>query len=400
MKNIAIVNSVSDRSTGKISSGLQVYLNNNGYNAFLCYGHGEKIEGHNKYRIDFPVEHYFHAFMTRLFGKQGAYSIFATKRLIKFLEEKEIDTVFGVGLHGYYLNEKMFFDYIIEKNLKFIYVMTEEYAYLGKCGYSDGCLNYLDGCGHCPQLKEYPKSLFFDRTAQMYKIKKYAYENMKKAVFVGPKYTIEAGKKSPLLNGCNLAVVDEAIDTTFYSPRDTKSIRDELKIADEKIVILCIAPSSYPRKGTRYFLELARSFEGDDRFVFVHVGFTNKKEGLPTNFIPVRYISDQNKLAEFYSLGDLFVFPSLLDTMPNACLEALSCGTPLLCFDISGMSYLGPERIVKLVDAESVEQLKRVVSGTKKKDAEISQECREYALARYDNRFYYSKLVEAATTLD
>ena len=64
------------------------------------------------------------------------------------------------------------------------------------------------------------------------------------------------------------------------------------------------------------------------------------------------------------------------------------------------MSYLGPERIVKLVDAESVEQLKRVVSGTKKKDAEISQECREYALARYDNRFYYSKLVEAATTLD
>mgnify|MGYP004519853093 CR=1 FL=1 len=400
MKNVAIINSVSDRSTGKISSGLQNYLNDHGYNAFLCYGHGKRISGYNKYKIDLEIEHYWHALMARLLGRQGAYSILATKRLIYFLKKNKIDTVFGVGLHGYYLNEKILFDFISKQNIRFIYVMTEEYAYLGKCGYSDGCINYLSGCGKCPQLKTYPKSWFFDRTAQIYAMKKNAYTNLKKAVFVGPEYTIVSGKKSPLLAGCKTMIVDEAIDTTLYSPRNTKRLRQKLKIEDDKIIILCVAPSSYPRKGTKYFLKLAKLFVGNPKYVFIHVGFNGEKRDLPNNFIPVGYVSDQNKLAEYYSLGDLFVFPSLLDTMPNACLEALACGTPLLCFDISGMSYLGPSNIVTLVQAENVGQLKDVVNKVQKKSEKIVKECRNYALERYDNKYYFSKLVQAAVMLD
>lgn len=392
-KRVAIINSVPDKSTGKICCGLLEHFHKKSIKSFFCYGYGPRIKKENMYRIDTYPERYFHILMTRLTGYQGYYSLWATRRLLSFLDEKNINVIYGVGLHGYYLNEKMFFDYIAEKQISYIYIMTEEYPFYGKCGYSNKCTNYLTGCGNCPYLKEYPKSLFFDRTRQMFEMKRKAYYKIKeKSIFVGPEYTILEGKKSPLLDGIKTEVIDEAINTDFYFPRDTNNIKDELNITDEKVVILCIAPSSQGKKGTKYFTELARRFEDDNHYVFLHVGFTDSLKGLPKNYIPVGYVTDQEKLAQYYSIGDLFVFPSLLDTMPNTCLEALSCGVPLLCFNTSGMPYLGNDSVLKLVDPKNIDQLEEIVKMTGKKSLEQIKKCREYAVKRYSSKNYFERL--------
>lgn len=398
-ESIAIINSVADRSTGKIASGLLKYLISRKINAVLCYGRGKKPDSSNLYRIDYPIEFYVHALLCRITGFQGAYSRFATKRLIKVLKKRNVSTIFGIGLHGYYLNEKIFFNYVIENDIKFVYIMTEEYAYLGKCGYSNGCTNYLHGCGHCPQKKEYPKSLFFDRSAKIFRVKQEAYIRLKHKVFVGPEYTILAAKKSPLLNGIKTEIIDEAIDLSFYYPRDTKSIREELKIPNNKIVIVCVAPSAYWKKGTVYFHQLAEQMLKMEKFVFVHVGYTGDVSKCPSNLIPIGYEADQNKLAEYYSLADLFVFPSLLDTMPNACLEALACGSPLLCFNNSGMPYIADSTTATFVEPKNVEQMVDVVRKTSKKNNATIDICRKYAESRYDNQKYYQKLYNCSKEL-
>ncbi len=399
-KRVAIINSVAEKSTGKISYGLLNYLLGEGIEAVFCYGYGEKLDDPHTYRIDYTIERYIHAFLARLTGYQGAFSTFATKRLIKYLDKKNVNTIYGVGLHGYYLNEKMLFDYIADRGISFVYIMTEEYAFYGKCGYANKCLNYLKGCGDCPYLREYPSSWLFDRTAEMFQMKKNAYERIKeKSVFVGPEYTITAGKKSPLLSGIKTEIIDEAIDTDFYAPRDTEQLRKELNIIEDKIIIICVAPSDQGKKGTKYYTELARRLENDERYVFVHVGYVDHNRDLPSNYIPIGYVRDQELLAKYYSLGDLFVFPSLLDTMPNACLEALSCGTPLLCFDTSGMSYLGPREIVELVETKNVDQMYQYVVNIGKKSRELSQKCRDYAIKRYDRRLYYKRLLEASNSI-
>lgn len=400
-RNVAIINSVADKSTGKICYGLLNYLLDVGIEAIFCYGYGEKLKDPNTYRIDYSFERYVHAFLARVTGYQGAYSTWATKRLIKYLKKKNINTIYGVGLHGYYLNEQMFFDYVADQKINFVYIMTEEYAFYGKCGYANKCINYLTGCGNCPYLKEYPKSWFLDRTAEIFKMKKREYEKIKThAVFVGPEYTITAGKKSPLLKDMQIEIIDEAIDTDFYVPKDTTQLRKDLKIADDKVVIVCVAPSNSGKKGTKYYTELARRFENNESYAFIHVGYVDVNKNLPKNYIPIGYVKDQDKLAEYYSIGDLFVFPSLLDTMPNTCLEALSCGTPLLCFDISGMSYLGPKDIVELVEVKSVDQMCQVIYKTKKKTRTLSKKCREYAISRYDRKVYYKKLMDVLSLLE
>lgn len=400
MKNVAIINSCNDGSTGKIAVCFEKQLRDSGFHSLLCYGRGLKSETPSHYRIDTVPEVLFHAFMCRLTGYQGYFSRFATWRLIRKLRKENIDTVYGIGLHGYYLCEKMFFNYLIKDQINFVYVMTEEYAYLGRCGYSADCTRYLTGCGRCPQLKEYPKSWFFDQSARVFKMKKDAYPKLKRKIFVAPEFVIECAKKSPLMNGIPTAILDESIDLSFFYPRDPNIMRRELNIDDSKIVILCIAPMSYPRKGCKYFVELAKRFVDDNRYIFVHVGFNQgDKKTLPVNYIAITYEADQERLACYYSMADLFVFPSFLDTMPNACLEALACGSPLLCFDTSGMPYIANREVGTFVELGNVDELARVVRETKHKDKDTINRCRKYAESRYDNREYYKKLISIGESL-
>ena len=194
--------------------------------------------------------------------------------------------------------------------------------------------------------------------------------------------------------------MDEAIDVKVNTPKVTTSLRRELGIKDEQIVIGCVAPFSYPRKGVKYLVEAARRLENDSRFVFVQVGYDVKdKSGLPKNYIPIGYVSNQEVLTQYYSLADLFVFPSLLDTMPNACLEALSCGSPLLCFNISGMPYMADDTVMTLVESMNVDQMVEVIKNTKRKTRETIDACRNYAIKRFDSQKYYEKLESLMNSL-
>ena len=401
MKNVAIINNGDAGSTGNIAKNLQKSLTAEGYNCIFCYGRGEEGNNNDTYRIDTEFELKCHALLTRITGRQGFYSNRATERLLELFANREIDTIYIVCIHGYYINEKRLYEYIANKHIRLIHIMIDEYAFTGKCAYCNNCKRYLNGCGHCPHKKEYPATQLFDGSSEVFNMKKKAYAKLQNAIFVGPQFVVNQAIQSPLFKAnknVQLSVLDEAIDVDIYSPRDTKSLQQQLGIDDGKIIITCVVPyygGKNDRKGGRFFIELARRFESDSRFAFVHVGYRNNKpENLPSNYIPVGFIKDQNLLAEYFSLGDIFVFPSLLDTMPNACLDALACGTPLLCFDISGMPYIANNEVGSFVEAENVDRLCEIVNKTQPKTQELVCKCREYALSRYDSKKYNEKLIE------
>lgn len=400
MKNIAVVNSCNDGSIGKIARKLHNYLLDNGYNSTFYYARWDEIDDRNSFKFESNVEVKLHGLLCRVSGEEGCFSTHATKKLIKFLEWEPLDAIYVVNLHGYYLNASMFLEYVAKKDIPLIYIAGDEFPFWGKCGYNVDCDHYLNECRKCPGYKEYPNSWFFDRAHSMYLKKKKAYDAIEKIAFVGPEFTINQARKSPLVKEKRLEIVDEAVDVNFYHPRDTKNLKQELGISDDKIVLVCVAPMSNERKGCRYFIETARRLEHDDRFIFVHAGYNIKdKTNLPHNYIPISYLADQEVLAHYYSMADLFIFPSLNDTMPNTCLEAMSAGSPILGFNISGMPYIAPAPINTLVEPRNVDQLVEVVLKTKKKDRNIVEMCRDYAVKRYDNELYHKRLIEIGESL-
>ena len=394
MNNSAIINTCDWGSTGKIAKGLRQYLKNQGCQVLFCYGRGEKRDNNDFYRFCNSYEVYLHYANTKLTGKLNDSSKIATKRLIERLRQKEVKEVYLVNLHGYILNEQMFLEYLASDNIRVVYIMADESAFLGNCAYRLGCEEYLNGCIICKNIRGIAKIICPEASGNAFIVKKKLYEQKKNIVYVGPEFVVLAAQTSPLMEGKRLEIVDEAIDVSVNVPRDTMALRKYWGIKDDQMVIGCVAPYSYSRKGVRYFVEAARRLENDGRFVFVQVGFDIKdKSFLPKNYIPIGYVNEQQLLTEYYSLADLFVFPSLHDTMPNACLEALSCGSPLLCFNTSGMPYMADDTVMTLVEPGNVDQMVEVIQKTKKKDETIINTCRNYALKRFDNQKYFERLV-------
>lgn len=391
---IAIINTVCIGSTGKIATGLQRYLISQGKDAIMCYGRGPAPDTPN-YRFCSQIEVYLHYQMQHISGQYCIGSKRATRRLVSFLKNNNVEAVFLVNLHGYYLNEKILFDFLCEKKIRVVYIMADESACWGNCTYANGCKLYLQECFNCKNISGLQKMLFREVSHKAFCIKRNAYNKMN-ATFVAPEFVIKSVQNSLLLKDKKLEVVDEAIDVSVSKPRDAKVLKAQLGINDDKIVITCVAPYApgYERKGVPFFIETARRLEYDDRFVFLHVGYSYKdKSHLPSNYKAIGYVDNAEELSYYYSMGDLFVFPSLADTMPNACLEALACGTPLLCFNISGMPYLGDESVLTLVEAQNIDQMVDVILKTKKKTQLQIETCRNYALERYDNKKYFERLV-------
>lgn len=403
MSNFAVINVCSDGSTGKITTGLFKYLQKKGFNSFFFYSRGPILDEKNAIKFESSFEIMVHAALGRLTGLQGFFSYFATRKLIGALKRKSITHVFAGNLHGYYLNETMLLNFIADTGIKLVYFMFDEYPFLGKCAFTKGCEEFRNECKKCQRKKDYPQSLFFNTAHCLYNRKRRNYQKIAdNCVFVAPEFEIKLALQSPLMKGMRTYVADEAIDTTFFMPRNVSSFKKKLGISENKFVCVCIALFNNIKhpKGAAYFIKLAESLKDESNYIFVHVGYLLKEKAfLPKNYIPIGFVHDQNELANYYSLADLFVLPAIAESMPNTCLEALSCGSPLLCFDYGGMSKIAPEDIATFVEPYNVDALKEAVLKTRKKDQSIINRCRNYAIERYDDQKYFGKVFEISETL-
>ena len=66
--------------------------------------------------------------------------------------------------------------------------------------------------------------------------------------------------------------------------------------------------------------------------------------GLEKNFDLVShnwgYIDSPEELAKIYSSMDILLYPTLSDNLPGVVMESLSCETPVVSFDVGGVSDL------------------------------------------------------------
>lgn len=400
MEISAIINTSDFGSTGRIATGLQGYLLSKGERCILCYGQGTQRDDDERYKFSGFCDMAFHKINNIFTGSLCCASVLATNRLVKRLRKLKVRKVYLINLHGLYLNEHILFNYLVNDGIHVVYIMADESAFLGNCFYRNGCEKYKSECKGCHLQNSIQRICKPEASHKAYLIKRKAYAQMS-AVYVAPEFVIRSAKESPLLAGCRTEIIDEAIDVNKNCPKDTTELRQSLGIDDNKTVIGCVAPFNNPRKGVKYYLEAARQLENDDRFVFVQVGYNESfKIDLPKNYIPIGFVDNQESLAEYYSLADLFVFPSLADTMPNACLEALACGSPLLCFNVSGMPFIGDETVMKLIPEKDVRQMVEVILKTSKKDETVINTCRKYALWRYDSQKYFQKLENTMNSLN
>ncbi len=396
MKVLIFNTFVEGTSTAKIATGLYRKLKENGDECIILYGAGDVSNNPDFYKVSNEIDIKIQWAANQLTGVHGAFAPFSLKRAKRIIEEFQPDIIQLFNMHYYYMDIYGLFSYLKKNNYPIVYSMLDEYPYLGYCCYAYDCDQFQTGCLDCDYKRfknEYPRNLLFNGSAKTVRLKEKAYSDYNKLVFTGPRWVIERAQSSYLLKNKNMVEIDEFIDTErTFLPQNTDELRKKHKL-EKKTVILNVAPSKDERKGVKYYVEMAKRITRKD-VVFIHVGYQHETSNLPDNFIPIPFVKDQNVLAQYYSLADLFVCTSLADTMPNVCLDALACGTPVVGFDITGVPYVAEKPLGVFVKPRDVRTLADIVTDTMPKNQDIIDKCREYALSRYSPQTFFEKLYD------
>lgn len=257
-------------STGKIVYDLYQYLKSVGREVAVCYGRGEQIKEENVYKFGIDFETYLHAALSRISGYNGCFSLISTMRLINYMEKFQPDLIHIHELHAYFVNINILMSYIKRKKIPVVWTFHCEYMYTGKCGHAYECQRYKSGCGDCPAVQQYPKSLFFDKTKQMFEWKKRLLEDLD-FVIVTPSEWLKQRVQTSFLNNKRVEVIHNGIDTEVFSPQNSEKLRKELGVSIEKKIVLAVAPDILSdNKGGRQVIELAKKM--GENFFFILVG--------------------------------------------------------------------------------------------------------------------------------
>ena len=137
--------------------------------------------------------------------------------------------------------------------------------------------------------------------------------------------------------------------------------------------------------------------KGIKGFTFVYVGYdTTEYENLTDgSIIKIPYVESLDKFAELMSLADVFISTTYADTVPNAVINALGCGTPVCAFNIGGMRSIRKkdEEVLKIVPFGNVQGLKDAVLSIKRKSDDVIIRCRNLVYDDFSSKSVMDKYV-------
>jgi glycosyltransferase involved in cell wall biosynthesis len=226
---------------------------------------------------------------------------------------------------------------------KFVWTLHDMNPFTGGCHHADGCVAYQSGCAQCPQLSgtidvSYAGRVLADKTGALDVL-----ADDQLTIVAPSKWLLELAQQSPVTR--RFRHVQIANPTLAAQPLadDRDQLKHELGLPPDKKIVLFISDNlRNPRKGIDLLWQAARLMPRLRAVHFVGIGNrTDAPKELSISF-PGR-VTDERTLARYLACADVLVSPSVMENAPLTVIEALSCGTPAVAFNVGGVSELIPE---------------------------------------------------------
>ena len=319
--------------------------------------------------------------------------------IVKKINDHKADIV-----HLHWINAGMLRIEDLNKiNAPLVWSLHDMWAFTGGCHYSGGCESYLLSCGKCPILNSKIEN---DLSKKLFIRKSNVYSKLTNLTVVGlSKWLAQCAKKSELFKDKAIVNLPNPIDTEMFRPLDKEAARKTFNLPNDKKLILfgSMSATSDIRKG---FNELREALKILQRPSIGLVVFGNDlpKEDILYGFQAyyLGNINDDHRLNQLYNAADVMVVPSIEENLSNAIMESLSCGTPVVGFDIGGNGdmithkkdgYLAKERDVK----DLSQGIDWVLNHPDAKG--LSKNARNKVLANFESRLVSKKYVEMYKTI-
>ncbi|WP_394127407.1 glycosyltransferase [Vibrio hepatarius] len=219
----------------------------------------------------------------------------------------------------------------------------------------------------------------------------------------------ECASNSELLKNNHHTVIPNTLDRNIFKPLNKTYCRELLGLPLDKKLVLFGAFNSKddPRKGFRFIRAAIDELNLNDMAADIEFVIYGSDQQPSEHFgkIKANYIgkfADEISLSVIYNAVDLFVAPSMQDNLPNTILESQACHTPVIAFDIGGVSDMVIDGVTgHLIEPYDVEQLSlNIINALENKsvfdfDIKVDERFTEEKIARYYIELYEELLNNA-----
>jgi len=275
------------------------------------------------------------------------------------------------------------------------------WSFTGHCAYSYDCERWKIGCGRCPYPNSFP-AIKRDGTRLEWKLKDWLYDRSNLTIVSPSRWLTEQAKQS-LLNRFPIHHIPNGVNVNAYEPLDPELSRASLEIPKNKNVIMFGAVDlKEARKGgdilTHALSLLPKSLKDDAVLLTMGDGGESFAKTVGMEAVNLGFISNDRFKALAYSAADLFVLPTHADNLPLALQESMSCGTPMVSFNVGGVPDLVRPGITGcLADLGNANDFCNGITQLLEDDTlriQMSQNCRKIALNEYSIELQAKRYIE------
>ena len=273
----------------------------------------------------------------------------------------------------------------------------------GGCHFIGDCTGYKDGCMNCGAVTPLWCNNF---AAHNVKYRKRVYDEVKPVVW-GNAYMQQFYREAYLLKDARCETSLPLINTELFKPLDKAVARKQLDI-DESAFVLSFGSQKLndERKGIKYLvkaLNILYGMLGEEERLKVLVLTAGDTKGELEKQIPFKqknlgYLKTE-QLVQFYSASSVFLSPSVNDAGPLMVNHSLSCGTPVVAFDMgTALDCVKGHNTGFCVELRNADAFAEAVFKLFRMPAAeyegMCADCREYAQMHYSYKEKVKHLLE------
>ncbi len=269
----------------------------------------------------------------------------------------------------------------------FFFLSVDDSTLTGGCHYMRDCKSLQNLCESCPAVKG----------SQMYKNMRYRMEVNK---IVNPEYFHNSYcasylKCSPLVVGKKIHQLYPLIDENLFKPsNDISKLKSKYGVSERYSFIMFAGAKNIdePRKGIKYLENALDKFaemiphQSKDSILLLLAGdnHSNMQIRAPFDSLSLGML-DMFQLSEVFAMSSVFLSPSVLDAGPMMVNQSLSCGTPVVSFNIGTaldvVDKKGTGFCAKLKDSDGfAEGIYKIFSLSEDNYRAMRKKCRDIAL--------------------
>lgn len=215
-------------------------------------------------------------------------------------------------------------------------------------------------------------------------------------------------RRSVIMKDWPVTVIPNPIDLKKWKPYNKKIARAVFDLPENASLILfgAMGGAADPRKGADLLMDALKNLKlimensSLSEIQLLVFGQETPEEHFPIDF-PVRFfghLNDDITLSLLYSAADIMIVPSRQDNLPSTATEPLACGTPVVAFNIGGLSDIVAHQkngwLSPAFDTKDMAEGMKWILEDKERYQILSSTAREMAIERYNPDMIAAKYLE------